>query len=538
MSKFEVNKIRIPSLRAFYKSGNVAPSVPVEAEISTSRKLSDDVVGQHSTEMFRAAAVDLAVLQFILPLDRGGESLPVIADQEEYVEAFTAEVKAEVDALESGCELREDYVAEARDVVKECKEVLEEWKRMVIADAPAVVDKTADAHLFKAYERALAEHEQLLMDRDTGYTAARDMYDRKFAMWQSAESQLKKDRARMKELVSDAVSKGEKRFNEDTDALARAVLCIRTLKTFLTGMVNKHSSLFETVTNMGDGAVDPYAAGDMRAVYANLVERFQNGDSMGVCTTLLGCVREAQHADQSLSDFLRIAGEEFVQVMARLKVTSISIMDLAAIVVIGGMLPSHRQEFLRIETQLSLTQGDAAEEEEMECSSDAGTTVAGSGKKAPIKSLYGKVRAFCKKDAEMNLIGSRLSGSGGGGGTVVRPPRDRALEEQRRRVREANSVLSAMESDRKAQTEDVKKTGVCRQWRDHGKCDYGDQCKFVHVTQAGQQPVAVPGKHFVAAGGKLPAPVMPFTAPAKASRVLYALRQDSPSDSEEDDDGM
>jgi hypothetical protein len=90
-------------------------------------------------------------------------------------------------------------------------------------------------------------------------------------------------------------------------------------------------------------------------VYANLLEHYRNGDEMCVTTTIIGGMKLSQQSGQSLKAFFRLASEEFMQRLMRMKVKTIRVSDLAAMIVIGGMAKRHQEEFLKSESQLALT---------------------------------------------------------------------------------------------------------------------------------------------------------------------------------------
>eukprot|EP01034_Spumella_vulgaris_P044304 gene44304-55096_t len=368
--------------------------------------------------------------------------------------------------------------------------------------------------------------------------------ERCYISWMSHHAVLEKDKQRVRDIESSAVKSGSDQHSKDIAAFARLVESLEKLKTSST-------SLVVTVCAMRGESVDPFEAGDMRGCYANLVHHYRKGDEMCVTTTIIGGIKLTQQQSQSLKAFFRLAGEEFMQRLLRMNIKSISVSELAAMIVIGGMNKKNQEDFLKSNSQLTLTLESIGDDVEGNFSS--GSSVV--SRRGP-QSMFDKLRAYVKVDSELDMISTRLKGVSGlmetsGGASAAG---SLSLKEAKKRALEAQQVLVAVEasaSGEKAVCIQFQQTGrcgfgskckylhpkktskptggnVCYAFRDTGVCSFGDACRFAasHVDKETPAKAKAPQSAAVGTNTKKPAAPLPPSKPrVKAASAVFAAQQ-------------
>jgi hypothetical protein len=463
---------RIQELRLFYVTGNVSVVQYDVEELPASKKVSEESSGIWATEQMLIAAKALDVEVFILPKDKGGVDLPVVRDQDEYVEVHLKLKKSVIEKLEEAFPIMERNIRHALNEMVIAEEAV---RRLESKDVPIAPEETGDEawdnEARKAYLRCLK-------DMVAEVSGAKKVLSEKQRDWGRMHSEFQKDMQKVDDWRANARENGMSQWSNDVDAWARAIGCLQALKRVVAGLMKKVPALEDVVRQMGQDNGDPYDEGNMRGVYANLLERFCNRGQLNVATTIMSGMREIQ-GTQTLTAYVRRM-EEFLRTITRLGVTTVSVADLVAMVAISGFQDSAREEFLRAETTLA-------------------SMLSALGESASKKTLFHKVKEFAVSDANRRWLSSKFMGS------VSKPCEPTA---------EGGSKP------------DQARARVCYNFA-RGACRWGDGCRFSHDKTNGRWGGIAGGRHRGMVPGEAGAPAgvvsEPVQLPTKAASVPQAV---------------
>jgi hypothetical protein len=401
---------RIKELSDFYVSNDLSTkSLVIEWEDSKVKLMNDEMIGQLVIEQFKKASETVRLWPFICCLEDGGVDIEEIRPIEEYLEAEKSIDGEELSQLEEefgeqrlrAAGLKKKFESASVEIKRMEQVVIDQFSSKSTADEEpaakvdegeaAVKSKSRDAHgRFTSPGRR--ENQEYV--QELGMEAER-IYDK----WEGARekcSRLLKDH---RNLLSAAQMRAKNRFAEDSDAMTRMRVAMTALTNFMVRLLRKFPEAENVARDMGGSKVDPLAKGDLRQVLANLSKRYQREDNLGVVAFVVSKIGENQ-ANKSLGQLTR-SMEEFMQYMHRLKVETVSVSDLTAMIQLAGMNEKQRLEFFRLEAQLALT-GRLFDDN---CDVKSGSGSVGSWSQG---SLFDRLRLFAKSIDEVSLMSDKF----------------------------------------------------------------------------------------------------------------------------------
>jgi len=401
--------------------------------------------------------------EFIIPVnEEGSVGLPEIPERQEYVDAFMGLKREAIKRMTATFGMRERNLAMSLDKALEAEEAMKHWTSY----EPLDIDRSA--------EGGEEQYQAVLKEARAKASDFQEQHEHHYEKWMATNTSLRKDEQSIEEWTEEAKRRGTKQHEADVDALARAQGAINALKKFMAGLIKKVPAVETVVREMNSGGIDPYEVGDMRGVYLNLLRRYRKGDDLGVATTIMATMRECQGPGQSLVAYMRTI-EEFHQTMLRLKVSSVSISDLAAMIAVSGMKEHHRKDFLHLESTLELTMDTIDGGDDADSSDDLGSAVSnGTRRRGDRRPLYRKVKAFVRKEEERKLLIAKFGGSSGHGDRKQGDSAPLTEKEAMKRVREAQRAFATVVTKGNKQ--------ACFSFAQTGKCKNGDTCKFEHLV--------------------------------------------------------
>ena len=430
---------RLSGLEQFYGSSTSMAEVVVEDDLKT-KKASDEVMGQWVLDQFVSFAKTLGVIEFIIPIDQGGREIPDIAPIEEYVEMFRVPRAGSIAKIDGTLVKREAFLA--------------------------------------ILDRKLEEAAAMVTGRSGTTTRSQEADEEQYAKvyneWNQCSTQIQSDKDKMEQLMMDDFKSGNKQYQADFDAIKNAKTSVSNLKKCVSKLLKKEKFHFIEIIARAAGPLgeDPYENNDMRGVYANLVERFRKGDSMGILTTILEAMKSSQ-GSSSVSSLLREV-ESFHISMVRLKVESISISDLSALIVVNGMNPKTRSDFLTQESVLELTLSSMDEEPE------EGENDSVRSQRKDKKSLFNRVRAYAKNNAQLQIVAGKFKESG-------------ENDKESKAAASAAAAVTAVANRQVLSVTEATATAQfpCKFFAKDGNCPFGARCKFLHNTKRRDEGVGV-----------------------------------------------
>ena len=474
---------RIKGLESFYGSIEASiKSISID-EIPKGKKVSDEMKGQWALEQIENAARTLGVLQFIEPIKDGGQEVPVMESIMYYksaeLEADGVRIKRLRDVLpfkHQKLQIAQERLSEA---TKKQHSVEDKSERRGRGRPPKVKEQEEELELLPSEEKFVASGDEEYAD------AYRD--------WEHAEDAYTKVEDKLVLLVKEADKKAMSRYNSDHDATKMVTRALAALRNFVGQLFHKFDRLEEVARTIDDLKEDPFDKGDMRRVYGNILKKYRGADELGVVATIVEAMSNSQlnsHSNKSVSQWVRYT-ETFLIQMRRLKVSEISIGDLAALIAISGFSESQRKDFFKDESIMHLALG--GEEADDFDNEDHRSTISGSSRKKP---LFDRVQLFARSQADrediMGKFGKKLQV-----GEDLTKKAAKEAEEKNRQVfyqKVAQGVL--------------KKSNTCYNFAS-GQCKFGDKCRFEHSipTTPDQKGSTSPSKSAVAS-----------SAPAKAGK--------------------
>jgi hypothetical protein len=283
--------------------------------------------------------------------------------------------------------------------------------------------------------------------------------ERIYEKWESARekcSRLLKDH---RNLLSAAQMRAKNRFADDSDAMTRMRVAMTALTNFMVRLLRKFPEAEKVARDMGASRVDPLAKGDLRQVFANLSNRYQREDNLGVVAFVVSKISENQ-ASKSLGQLTR-SMEEFMQYMHRLKVETVSVSDLTAMIQLAGMNEKQRLEFFRLEAQLALTGRIFDDNRDMK-------SVSGSVGSWSQGSLFDRLRLFAKSIDEVSLMSDKFKTQQ----PMSKPDASRNSREDKQLMSDNRNVFALAVAP-----------GACFNFANYGQCRRGDTCRFSHSTE-------------------------------------------------------
>ena len=421
---------RIAALEQFYGSSTSMSEVVVEEDLKVKRS-SEEVRGMWILDQLISNAKTLGVLKFIMPVEEGGIEIPDIAPVEEYVKLFQTPREAAMARLRDSMEFTEMYVDSLAAKMREMSGDSGENRVRKMTREKSSMSASGEAEYAKVYNE-----------------------------WNTGNNQLIADNERLEGWINSDIRSGNKQYEADFDALKNAKVSMANLKKCVSKLVKKDKFSFveETIRSVTLTGEDPYENGDMRGVYVNLAERYRKGDSMGILTSILAAMKCVQGAS-TVSTFMREV-EDFHISMRRLKVEMISISDLSALIAVNGMSAKTRNEFITQESALELTLSN------MNDSSDDDSDIDSTrSHRKERKSLYSRVKAYAKNDANMHIVSAKFRG-------------------QNLHDKNQESVAVTTAADNRRVYGITESNGACYSFARNGTCSFGDRCRYTHEMKS------------------------------------------------------
>ena len=413
--------------------------VVVEEDLKVKRA-SEEVRGMWVLDQLISNAKTLGVLSFIIPVEQGGFDIPDIAPVEEYVNLFQAPRKTRIVKLQESIDFREQYVDSLAAKMREMSD-----------------DSSGDIRGRKSTREKMSLNASGEAD-----------YAKVYNEWNTSNNQLVADNEKLDGWMNADIKSGNRQFEADFDAIKNAKISMANLKKCISRLVKKEKFSFveETIRSVTLTGEDPYENGDMRGVYANLIERYRKGDSMCILTSILAAMKCVQ-GSSTVSVFMREV-EDFHISMMRLKVEYISISDLSALIAVNGMNAKTRNDFITQESALELTLMN------MNDSSDDDDSESLKSRRKEKKGLYSRVKAYAKNDAHMHIVSSKFKGQNND--------------------KEQETINSSSVADNRRVYGVVESRGICRNYANDGTCSYGNNCRYLH--EEGSDAPKKPGVYF------------------------------------------
>jgi hypothetical protein len=395
--------VRMKEMTEFYVERRPLESLAKE-EIKQ-KGLSEDLKAQWAIEQFRNAAGHLGVLQFI---DENGKEIPKVPEMDEYFGAFQEKSRETMEAME--------------EVIDEKKSLIEIWKR--------------------SYGDLIEGDWDESITRDNIHQSMVDI-----------KTKIKKEKMDLMDLVrrreqtlDKNLQSAAKQRDEDEAAMVRLKGALDHLKKFLGDLIKKVPTIESAVRWKGtDGYnMDPFEAGDMKRVLANLNFHYRSTNGLGKMTLLISGLRDHQ-GSKTAAQHLG-AKEEWLKTLVSVGIATIDVEELVALATIALFNDEHRDAFIASETQLTQTM------ESMD----------GNGK-IKQKSMLTRVQGFVHNLDQRDVLGSRLRQ---GKGEERQRPQQKE-DSQLRLRREAVDVMA------------VAEVHDCPNVKKYGKCIHGDHCHFL-----------------------------------------------------------
>ena len=461
--------VRMRDLSEFYMERR-----PLESLIKEDIKqkgMSEDLKAQWAIEQFRNAAGHLGVMQFI---DESGKDIPKIPEMDEYMNAYMEKSRATMEAMD--------------EVIDEKRTLIKLW----VESYNELVDGEWDQEVTKE------NIHQTMVDIKT---------------------KIKKEKIELMDLVKGReqildrnLQSAAKQRDDDEGALIRLKGSIDHLKKFLGDLIRKVPSIESQVRWKGTDGYnqDPFEAGDMKRVLANLNFHYRSTNGLGKMTLLISGMRDHQ-GNKSAAQHL-IAKEEWLNTLVSVGIKTIEVGELVALATIALFNDDHRDAFIQSEMQLNQTM------ESMD----------GNGK-IKQKTMMMRVQGFVHNLDQRDVLGSRLRQERVGSQDSIKVKKD---ENQVKLRREAVDVMAVNGAHN---CPNVKKYGVCihgdncrflkknapkvndgmcNLWK-AGNCRFGDGCRFKHggnqvnpKQQQGQERVSEAKE----TGNRAPSSAVSFSA--------------------------
>lgn len=501
---------RIEEMEYFYTSESVKNDKVLEVvDLKDKKKFSEEAQGLWVLEQIEAVLDILRVKNFVLPKDKDGVEIPVIGPREEYFEAFKEAKRSTIANIVDAQDAREAYI----DILKLKMEKAKGRRQTVYQQDNDEQKDDGDE-----------DHDHINISNEAEKEAVNEEYVKAYAKWNKEQQTQNEDMMRQENIIESCRKHSSHQHDEDIDAVNRLLSSLFLLKKFIQGLIKKFPFIEEVVRQKRKDGFDPYDVNDMRSCYGNMLDRYRQGDEMGILTTIMSGMAEKQ-GNKSMSAFL-VGVEDWHQTMIRLGVQSISMSDLAAIITLKGMNEKHRVEFLQQENALELTLDTLDTEEDDEKNEDSSSVSVRKEK----KSLLVRVKKFIQQDKNRRLMNQRLSG---GSGISNAPSSEMTRKEAEVKLREAQNVfvttldksicksyattgncrfgssckykheetvMSKSKVQATGQPKNGKSNNVCFQWRDYGQCRFGDSCNFRHEESEARKEVVSITKEVVVSG--------------------------------------
>ena len=499
---------RLSALNDFYVKSNVTLSLE---DNKFRKKSSDETKGQWAIEQFENAATSLGLMKFIKPIGAGGIEIPVIENIECY---FIKEIEGEKDTLqhlESVLPIKERRMKDLLGNLGIKEQEVDAAKSRLASLSPVKENKDGKAKTIPKQQQSQTQevsvqptHQdiQLLeMDREALMTA-----------WEKAEEAYLTVVDKIKSINNKASERAKKQYEEDSDALTEVRNAMSKLKNHLQSIFKKFDLLEETCRQRVSSFSDPYEVGDMRRVYANMVAKYRNDDELGVLASLVAFMREEQTDNKSLSQFARVV-EDYYLNLTRMKVETISIGDLAALVLLKGMAEPMRKQFFKDEKLISMSAAQLTSDDEDDLLCELRSTHTSVSVRK--KSLFDRTRAFVHTQEDLLDIADKFS-------AVKEKPNDRKLDKQtdKQKESEARDIFVLDETPNKKK--------ICFSFEANGSCKFGDRCHFSHIAKSVSNKPAAPIKE-----AKIPAAL-----PAAKPSAVLASSVESQKNSEQKSQGQ
>jgi hypothetical protein len=481
----------IEALYDFYSAASVPKDVgpvmdPKAAASST------DGLGVWFLKGFKANAKTLKIEQFVVDKKSGGISIPVIASEKAYVEAYIA---ASGSALEGakGSSSADDFdlissPEELKVEAQQAKKVLQ--KAMEVRDAAnlAVVEataarRTADLEVSEANLRnAAAAAEERVEKLQDKFQKARAVYTELCRDLQSKAARAEDNKTRATETQA-ALARAK--HQQHRDALRRVESCMDLHKRWTILQLAKGCGAIEETCRAYVNGQDPLEAGDMRGVMQNLHKRFRNSSRMGITSTTVRCFQEATAGKQRpLISHIRQMQElyhDWKELSFDPATVTEALQTVLSMVFIAGMTAEDRNAFMESEDQteaalermaaeLNIHTGevdlklaepaDAAEVLHLSQTKRTISTEDGHAK----KSQYERLVDFANRRDTQGLLRNAFDNK------AAAKPKEKASGKADVEKASQQVFVAAEE----------KKRSVCFDFQ-LGECKRGDKCSFRHV---------------------------------------------------------
>lgn len=460
---------RIESIKDFYTSSTVASNNIIS---ENPKKLQPELLGQWATERMLQAAKTLNLTKFIIPYEKGGIDIPT----QESIECY----------LNEGYRVNGDNSNQQMEAIsRKMKHTSCLWVKVEISDK-IYNDIKENAEEDHENEEERVKYEKRI---DKKLKEAYMEYEELYEKWSTANDELVKTTNAYELKVDMHRNKMISVYEKNNDAISRVKVAMDSLKKFVAELILKVPTIEEVVRDMGAEDKDPYLHGDLRLVYSRLNERYKQCDHMGITTTIISGMQEVQ-GNSTLEEYMRKV-EEIHQTIKSLDVSTVSVSDLCAMIAIGGMNPTHREEFLKLETILALT-CDIVDDG---YDSTDDITLKSSKRVVP---LFQKVKKFVTRQSQILRTQSKFNISVNKVGNNNNDSTKYALQ----KLKEAQNTYPIISTNNKGKCYSFLKTGVCdkgsncpyshvvsdnvpgeticRTWASTGTCSYGKRCTWVH----------------------------------------------------------
>jgi hypothetical protein len=444
-----ITPYKVNPIFEFYDSKTMVKLFKNEVPATIDRN-DTSAVGQWILREFIKAAIQLYIFIFIKPIANGGLIVPQVPSLEEYQRAFESQTASSA-LFATTADDRQLVIRSNQSSMHTISLVITrlsgdanklQTARSAHDDIP--VDQRAARGKWAA-ERETIE-DQLAQIQDKLSSAEVKFGSLITSNYQQKEAVALQHERALKAQVHDTTA-ASSHFKQDCAAAnnikERFVLLIEfaliMIKPFL-----EVTRVLRTFVKLSNGTMyDPLERGDLRSMYATALRHFRQTTMVQNIMGLVAMIKRQKTSRETIREFAHFL-EEYIRAFSDVRLTQISITDLASVLLLAGMSNAEQMLFLREQEQarhkFSIDTGDVKED------ATVGGTLRGHA------DLWEEVLTFVTS-----------------GDSVLQ--QHKMISSNTRAPRAGSDALVAAVSDNK-----------CFAFEKTGDCKRGDQCRFAHTA--------------------------------------------------------